>query len=52
MLPGGGGGERGEPHGTSCEVPQGVGHEGLPALGQLHVCWMRQSMDSQQHVFY
>lgn len=31
-------GEGGKPHGTSCVVTQGIGHEWLPPLGQFNIC--------------
>lgn len=46
-LPGGGGGEGGEPHGAACVVAQGVGHERLPPLGHLHA-WKQQDSSDEE----
>jgi len=48
--PGGGGGEGGEPHGTSRVVAQGVGHEGLPPLAHLYVCWGNKAGGAERSV--
>lgn len=46
--PGGGGGEGGEPHGTSRVVAQGVGHKGLPPFAHLYVCWGNKAAQRDQ----
>lgn len=47
-----GGGEGGEPHGTSRVIAQGVGYKRLPPLGQLHVGYEAGKDSQTWEVFF